>query len=75
MHRREASAASFESHVRRAGLDHAPFDDVPPEIAGPIYASLPALSMEEANRRVVREIFVGHAARHALLTNHARTGT
>ncbi len=62
---RVAAPASFESHVRRAGLDHAPFDDVPAEIAGPIFASLPALSMEEANRRVVQEIFGGHAARHA----------
>lgn len=63
---RVAAPASFESHVRRAGLDHAPFDDVPPEVAGPIYASLPALSMEEANRRIVREIFGGYAARHAI---------
>ena len=63
---RVAAPASFENHVRRAGLDHAPFDDVPPQIAGPIYASLPTLSMEEANRRVVREIFAGHAARHAI---------
>jgi UDP:flavonoid glycosyltransferase YjiC (YdhE family) len=63
---RVAAPASYESHVRRAGLDHAPFDDVPPKIAGPIFASLPALSMEEANRRVVREIFAGHAARHAI---------
>lgn len=63
---RVAAPASFESHVRRAGLDHAPFEDIPAEVAGPIFASLPTLTMEEANRRVVREIFAGHAARHAI---------
>ena len=54
---RVAAPDSFASHVARAGLVHAPFDDVPPEIIGPVFGRLPSLSVEAANRTVVREVF------------------
>jgi UDP:flavonoid glycosyltransferase YjiC (YdhE family) len=52
-----AAPASFAEAVAAAGLDHAPFADVPPEVMGPIYGRLPELSREEANRVVMVEIF------------------
>jgi glycosyltransferase len=43
--------------VHRAGLDHAPFVDVAPEIMGPIFGRLPNLSFEEADKTVLAEVF------------------
>jgi glycosyltransferase len=54
---RVAAPASFASHVERAGLPHDPFDDVSPEVMGPIFGGLSSVSMEEANRIVVRDVF------------------
>ncbi len=58
--------ASFAGAVERSGLAHFAFDDVPAEVLGPIFAQLPHLSTEEANRIVVRDVFAGHDARAAL---------
>ena len=52
-----AAPASFAAAVAAAGLDHAPFADVPPEVMGAVYGRLPELSREEANRTVIGEIF------------------
>lgn len=54
---RVAAPASFAEAVRRAGLEHAPFDDVAPEIMGRIFGRLPSLSLEEADTTVITEIF------------------
>lgn len=54
---RVAAPESFAGHVQRAGLAHAPFDDVPPEVMGAVFGRLPSLSMEEANHTVIRDIF------------------
>jgi glycosyltransferase len=54
---RVAAPASFASHVERAGFVHAPFDDVPSEVMGPVFGTLPSVSMEEANHIVVRDVF------------------
>ena len=54
---RVAAPASFASHVDRAGLVHVPFDDVPPEVMGPVFGRLSSVSMEEANHTVVRDVF------------------
>ena len=61
-----AAPASFASAVVAAGLDHAPFADVPPEIMGPIFGRLPMLSFEEANATVLTEIFCRLDAQAAL---------
>lgn len=52
-----AAPASFAGAVTAAGLDHAPFADVPPEVLGPIYGRLFTVSQEEANRTVIADIF------------------
>jgi EryCIII-like glycosyltransferase len=52
-----AAPASFAAAVAGAGLEHAPFADVPPEIMGPIFGRLPDLSFEDANATVIAEIF------------------
>lgn len=52
-----AAPASFAATVTGAGLDHAPFADVPPEVMGPIFGRLPAMTREEANRTVIAEVF------------------
>jgi len=62
---RVAAPESFAGHVQGAGLTHAPFDDVPPEVIGPVFGRLPSLSMEEANRTVIRDIFGRLDARSA----------
>ena len=49
--------SSFAAAVVGAGLEHAPFADVPPEIIGPIFGRLPDVSFEEANETVLAEIF------------------
>jgi glycosyltransferase len=52
-----AAPTSFATDVWRAGLDHAPFDDVPPDVMGPVFARLPKMSFELANATVMGEIF------------------
>jgi glycosyltransferase len=52
-----AAPASFATDVSRAGLDHAPFDDVPSDVMGPVFGRLPEMSFELANATVMGEIF------------------
>jgi UDP:flavonoid glycosyltransferase YjiC (YdhE family) len=58
-------AAGAEVLVAAPGSVHtdefafATLPDTPPEILGPIFASLPALPRAEANARVMREVFAG----------------
>jgi UDP:flavonoid glycosyltransferase YjiC (YdhE family) len=54
---RVAAPESFANHVTRTGLQHVPFDDVPPEVMGPVFARLPSMTPEEANATVVRDVF------------------
>ncbi|MCU1535739.1 MAG: hypothetical protein JWP82_90 [Humibacillus sp.] len=54
---RVAAPRSFAGHVERAGLAHEPFDDVPPEVLGPIFGGLGRLRPEEANAVVMGEVF------------------
>ncbi len=61
-----AAPASYAGAVARAGLAHAPFADVPPELIGPVMATLPMLGFDEANETVTREIFGRLDAQHAL---------
>ena len=52
-----AAPTSFAAAVAAAGLEHAPFADVPPEVMGPVFARLPQVSREEADRIVMGEVF------------------
>jgi len=61
-----AAPASFASAVIAAGFDHAPFDDVPPEVMGAVFGRLPGLSTAEANAVVIREVFARLDAQAAL---------
>lgn len=63
---RVAAPASFASAVQKAGFDHVPLADAPPEEIGPLFARLSSLPMEEANTIVLRDIFCGVDARAAL---------
>lgn len=63
---RVAAPVSFAGAVGRAGLDHSPFADVPPEIIAPVFASLPGLGFAQANETVMREVFGRLDAQHAL---------
>jgi UDP:flavonoid glycosyltransferase YjiC (YdhE family) len=44
-----AAPESFRHTVTSAGLRHAAFADVPPEVMGRIFSRLPSLSFEQAN--------------------------
>ncbi len=57
---------SFSAEVARAGFDHRPFADAPPEEWGAVMARLPHLSYEEAERVVLGEVFAGADVRAAL---------
>lgn len=48
---------SFAATVAAAGLDHAPFADVPPDVMGAVFSRLPDMTPEEANATVMREVF------------------
>lgn len=63
---RVAAPASFVDSVGAAGLAFEPHDDISPDALGAVFARLPALSMLEANRVVVGEIFAGLDADAAL---------
>ena len=52
-----ATQRSRTGLVEQSGLTAAPFDDAPSEEVGPLMGSLPRLSHEEANRRVIGELF------------------
>ena len=54
---RVAAPASYAASVARAGLPHEPFGEPAPEVIGPIMGRLPTMTMEDANRTVVREVF------------------
>jgi hypothetical protein len=63
---RVAAPASFAGSVLAAGLREERLDDTSPAALGAVFARLPSLSMLEANRVVVREVFAGLDA-HAVL--------
>ncbi len=63
---RVAAPASFAESVRAGGLSEERLDDASPAALGAVFARLPSLSMLEANRVVVREVFAGLDA-HAVL--------
>ncbi|WP_244930394.1 glycosyltransferase [Nocardioides sp. W7] len=52
-----AAPESFAAEVTGAGFVHRPFADVPRDVLGAVMGRLPTLSMEEANRVVVAEVF------------------
>ena len=52
-----AAPASYAAALERAGFAHEPFADAPPELIGPVMASLPTMSFEEADDTVIREVF------------------
>jgi UDP:flavonoid glycosyltransferase YjiC (YdhE family) len=52
-----AAPTSFAREVGAAGFEHLPFDDVPPEVLGPVFAGLPSMPFEQANFRVIGEVF------------------
>lgn len=54
---RVAAPTSFAETVQRAGFDHLPFADAPPELIGPVMGRLPELSFTDANATVVRDVF------------------
>ena len=54
---RVAAPASYAAAVTRAGFPHEPFADAPPDLVGPVMASLPSLGFVEADELVVREVF------------------
>lgn len=54
---RVSAPASFAASVRRAGFDHVPFADAPPELVGPVMALLPTLPFDQADTTVIREVF------------------
>jgi UDP:flavonoid glycosyltransferase YjiC (YdhE family) len=63
---RVAAPASFARDVVGAGFEHVPFDDVDAEVMGAVFARLPSLAREEANRVVLCEVFADLDARAAL---------
>ena len=54
---RVAAPASFAKHVAPTGLRHEPFDDADPGALGAVFGALPGLSRQEANARVMTEVF------------------
>ena len=54
---RVAAPASFAQSVARAGLTHEPFPDAPAEAISAVFAALPTLTHDEANRRVLADVF------------------
>lgn len=52
-----AAPASFAEQVRRRGLSHLPFPDVPAEQMGAVFGRVSELTREEANRVVISEVF------------------
>jgi len=52
-----AAPASFADSVLAAGFEHEPFGEPRPEELGAVFGRLPALTMAEANRIVLVEVF------------------
>ncbi len=52
-----AAPESFAESVAAAGLDHAPFDDVPADVMGAVFGRLPSMTPEEANATVMSDVF------------------
>jgi UDP:flavonoid glycosyltransferase YjiC (YdhE family) len=52
-----AAPASFGEALARAALPHVPFADPPAHVIGPVLASLPTMTFEEADDAVLREVF------------------
>lgn len=52
-----ATPRSFADAVASAGLEHRPFDDVPHDVMGAVFARLPSLPPGEADTVVVRDVF------------------
>ena len=63
---RVATPRSFRSAVESAGFPFEPLGEPSPDELGAIFGRLPELSMAEANRMVVTEVFAGADARAAL---------
>lgn len=63
---RIAAPESYGGTLGRAGLRHEPFADVPADVIGPIMASLPTMSVHDADHTVVREVFARIDAQAAL---------
>ena len=61
-----AAPESFAAEVARAGYEHRPFADAPPDEWGAVMARVPHLSYEEAERVVLGEVFAGADVRAAL---------
>ncbi len=61
-----AAPRSFATSVKRAGFAYQPLADTPAEELGAIFDSLRGLSTDEANARVVADIFAGVNVRAAL---------
>lgn len=61
-----AAPATFAEQVARAGFDHLPFADVPPEVLGDVFSRVAQLSREEGNRVVITEVFARLDAQAAL---------
>src|SRR3954464_15023100 len=61
-----AVPAGFEESVTKHGFPVATFGTPDPNDLGRIFASLPELPREEANTRVVRDIFAGFNTTAAL---------
>lgn len=52
-----AAPGSFGDAVERAGFEHLPFADADQETMGRVFASLPAMSPDDANATVARDVF------------------
>ncbi len=63
---RVAAPESYGASLARAGLSHEPFADASPEAIGPVMASLPTMTVEEADDVVLREVFARIDAQAAL---------
>ncbi|WP_345802868.1 glycosyltransferase [Microbacterium sp. AZCO] len=63
---RVAAPVSYARTVSGAGFPHEPFADAPRELLGAVMGSLPTLPFEEADNRVIREVFARIDAQAAL---------
>ncbi len=61
-----AAPASFREPVERAGFDFRPFADAPQDQLDAVFSTLHAVSVEEGNIRVVRDVFATIDASAAL---------
>ncbi|EWT00219.1 hypothetical protein N865_17565 [Intrasporangium oryzae NRRL B-24470] len=52
-----AAPVSFADPVRRVGFEHMGFPEAPPEALGRLMAGLENLSLDEANARMIQDVF------------------